>query len=372
MVEAIAPVREETATAADASVARTVVRAAGSGYIATLDGWRALAVGLVIASHALGPLTPWRDACGALGVSIFFGISGYLICNRLLAEGRDCGRINLRAFYVRRAFRILPPAFTLLTAIAGAAALGLISASVLEVTASALFFRNYVPGHWYTSHFWSLAVEEHFYLFFPALLVTAGPRRTTGIALAISVATAAWRIVDTRFGLLSSRMPAGVYAAARTDFRLDGLMLGCFAALLLHRGVVTIRRKPALLTVPVTIAVLAANTFGMVPLPEVFKATAIVALLVSSTFTPDAPIGWFLELAPVRWVGRLSYSLYLWQQVFLIKYQANRVPILDFYQRSPFALVMLFVASSISYYLIERPMIKLGHRLVHSPVPTKT
>ena len=135
---------------------------ARSAYLPTLDGWRAIAVALVVLCHLAEGQAPWRDASGDLGVSIFFGISGYLICTRLLDEDRSRGRISLRRLYLRRAFRILPPAFAYLTAITLLALLGVFHLSLLEVAAAALFFRNYVPGNWDSSHFWSLAVEEHF------------------------------------------------------------------------------------------------------------------------------------------------------------------------------------------------------------------
>jgi peptidoglycan/LPS O-acetylase OafA/YrhL len=370
MTEAIARVYQERAAGAD-SVARTASPPASSAYIPTLDGWRAVAVALVLASHAVGPISPWRDACGGLGVSIFFGISGYLICGRLLEERRRSGRIRLGAFYVRRAFRILPPALVLLTVVALAGAFHVIRVSALELGASTFFFRNYVPGHWYTSHFWSLAVEEHFYLFFPALLVFAGSRRTTWIALAISGATAVWRVVDTHFGVLTGRFP-GVYAGERTDFRLDGLLLGCFAALVLYRTALRVPRHVALVVAPACMALLAASTLHILPLPEVFKAAAIVAMLVSTAFTPDGALGRFLERAPVRWVGRLSYSLYLWQQVFFVKYPSNRIPWLGPLQSMPLSLAMVFALACLSYYVVERPMVKVGHRLARSPVPART
>ncbi len=223
---------------------------AKGAYLPTLDGWRAIAVALVLACHAVGPESSWRDASGALGVSIFFGISGYLICTRLLEERLRSGVISLRTFYIRRAFRILPPAFAYLAFVAMLGLLNIINASFRELTASAFFFRNYTPGNWYTSHFWSLAVEEHFYLFFPALLLIAGTSRTKWIALAISLATAIWRIVDTHYGFLTSHLPDGVYAAARTDFRLDGLMLGCVAAMVLHDTSIVIPRSASALGGP--------------------------------------------------------------------------------------------------------------------------
>jgi len=153
----------------------------GALYLPTLDGWRALAILAVIFHHAnlfsAGPLSDqWIFQNGYEGVDVFFAISGLLICWRLLDEESRRGRISLRNFYIRRAFRILPPAVIYLIAIAILSAIGLIHASAKELLASLLFFRNYLVqlGHfsvspWFTGHFWSLSVEEHFYLLLPGL-----------------------------------------------------------------------------------------------------------------------------------------------------------------------------------------------------------
>jgi peptidoglycan/LPS O-acetylase OafA/YrhL len=340
-----------------------------TAYLPTLDGWRAIAVALVLACHAVGPSSTWRDASGALGVSIFFGISGYLICTRLLEERLRSGRISLRKFYIRRAFRILPPAFAYLAFVAVLMLAGVIKVSYRELAASAFFFRNYTPGNWYTSHFWSLAVEEHFYFFFPALLIVVGNQRTKWVALAISVATAIWRYVDSHYGLLTTHLPEGVYSAARTDFRLDGLMLGCFAAIALHQRTPNVPRWIMTILAPASALILVANMFHIVPVPEFLKATVIVVMLVSTVLSPSARLGRILELAPIRWIGRLSYSLYLWQQMFFVKYEPNQAEAFRLLQSPPYNLAMVFLVAALSYYFLERPMIKFGLRFGKSSVP---
>lgn len=345
--------------------------ASGSGYIPTLDGWRAIAVGLVLLCHVPGPHSTWKGLAGALGVSIFFGISGYLICARLLEEERRSGKIDLATFYIRRAFRILPPAVAYLALVSVLALAGVFSLSILEVVAAACFFRNYVPGHWYTSHFWSLAVEEHFYLFYPALLIAVGRKNMKWVAIAISLATAIWRVVDTRMGILTGHMPAGVYAAARTDYRLDAIMLGCLAAILLKElkgGPQRIPRWLPLTAAPIAVVILAGNLFGLYPLNALIQAATIVVMLVSTVLTGDSPLGRVLELAPLKWVGRLSYSLYLWQQLFLIG-DGEIAPAMKWAQTFPLSLVFVFGVAALSYYQLERPMMKVGHRLGKSPVP---
>src|SRR5207248_5891757 len=107
----------------------------------------------------------------------FFAISGYLICTRLLVEEETTGSISLRSFYIRRVFRILPPAYVYLAVVAGLSAAGMIAAAWTDIASAALFYSNYIePRSWFTGHFWSLAMEEHFYLLWPPLLLLLGPK----------------------------------------------------------------------------------------------------------------------------------------------------------------------------------------------------
>ncbi len=152
-----------------ASVSRT-------GYLPTLDGWRAIAIVAVLLDHAVAysPLgqVPWLyrlSRTGPNGVSLFFAISGFLICSRLLEEQRAFGRISLQGFYIRRACRILPPAMFYLAVIGVLALCGIVVVTGAEWWSCVFFFRNYLPASWigqgwggYTVHYWSLAVEEHF------------------------------------------------------------------------------------------------------------------------------------------------------------------------------------------------------------------
>ena len=176
------------------------------GYIFTLDGWRALAIIAVLADHIVGYEFHghrWLFALtriGANGVSLFFAISGFLICSRLLEEQSAFGRISLKGFYIRRACRILPAALAYLMFITLVAFLGYIAVDRREFWATVFFWRNYLPIRWihrgwggYTVHYWSLAVEEHFYLVWPILLVATGKRKARVVALALAFLVAGWR-----------------------------------------------------------------------------------------------------------------------------------------------------------------------------------
>lgn len=158
------------------------------GRITSLDGLRALSIGMVVAGHAAVRRGPaafgwWLALLGRpeLGVDVFFVLSGYLITRLLLDEERRSGGISLREFYLRRAFRILPALhfYVLVMAIlCGAHLVGISAGSFIDAL---VFTRNYGVfggGGWWFGHFWSLAVEEQFYLAWPPLwrLQAAGVR----------------------------------------------------------------------------------------------------------------------------------------------------------------------------------------------------
>ncbi|HME06662.1 MAG TPA: acyltransferase [Bryobacteraceae bacterium] len=221
---------------ADSSTPRTTTRV--RGYLPTLDGWRALAVISVILFHdrlySYGPLnTHWFQEHGSFGVDIFFGISGLLICSRLLEEERKYGRIRISQFYIRRAFRILPPLLCYLFVIALLALAGVIAVDAKEWIASLLFCRNYsflgaVAGHdnWYTGHFWSLAVEEHFYFLLPAMLVFVPKRWRVPSLAGIAIAVEVWRA-------LRQQTRPWIYLFQHTDVRLDALLVPALCAILM-------------------------------------------------------------------------------------------------------------------------------------------
>ena len=219
---------------------------AKSGYLKTLDGWRAIAITAVLFDHAVAysPLGRYPRLAavahiGPNGVSLFFAISGFLICSRLLEEQADWGNINLTGFYIRRACRILPPAMLYLIAIGILSLFGTITVTWAEWWSSVFFFRNYLPGSaisggsgGYTIHYWSLAVEEHSYLLWPAALVFFGKRKARWFALLLAASIAVWRTWDLHHHWFDRLIP-GLLFGGRTDVRLDALLLGCLAALLL-------------------------------------------------------------------------------------------------------------------------------------------
>lgn len=350
------------------------------GYIPTLDGWRAIAILGVLIYHGTTalfyPTGPFPNyyalrviQAGAKGVDIFFAISGFLICTRLLQEQKATGRISLKGFYIRRGFRILPPYFLYLGVLALIAATGVLAVEAREWWGCILFIRNYygpVASHgWYTGHFWSLSVEEHFYLMWPLLLVVSGSRRARPVAVLLALLVPAWHLLNDSFHLL----PELGHASQRTDTRLDGLLWGCWAALLLdvptYRAWITRWLTPW--TWLAVVAALVALARYQPVLEAHWEAFLMPWLLLGTVLRPTGRVGRLLELAPVRWVGRLSYSLYIWQQIFLLgSWRVSRPFPLGPLQELPLSIVATFACAAASYYLVERPLLRVGQRLARA------
>jgi peptidoglycan/LPS O-acetylase OafA/YrhL len=353
-------------------------RSSKQGYLPTLDGWRCISIVAVLIDHgtlslpALQRYSPLR--LGPNGVSLFFAISGFLICSRLLEE-QQAGSVSLRGFYIRRGCRILPPALVYLAAAGTLGLLGLLEITSVEWWSCVLFFRNYLPigaisKGWggYTIHYWSLAVEEHFYFLWPALLAIAGRVRAMWLAGGLAAYVAVWRWWDFRHNWLGQRIP-GLMFSSRTDVRLDGLLLGCLAALILGepRSREWFKTTIASWTpwfaalIYLLVQVLVARHYY-----TILESVLLALLVASTTMAPKTLAGRFLEFPALKWVGRFSYSLYLWQELFLIP--GGRYP-LSVLQRYPWNFVATFSIAFISYRYLENPMIRLGHRLATPASP---
>jgi peptidoglycan/LPS O-acetylase OafA/YrhL len=228
---------QRAAIAADVTLPETPVLEvpAKLGAIPSLDGFRALAVLIVVASHSgFGDTIP-----GGLGVTIFFFLSGYLITTLILDERRKSGGINVQLFYARRALRLLPPLLATLALAYSLVALGLLGggASWEGLMSQVFYFANYFQIYFAdagsqpegTGILWSLAVEEHFYIVFPIVVFLvfrlAGTRRTL-LALFVSLIVVAlvWRLWLVTHGAGELR----TYYA--TDTRFDSILFGCVLA----------------------------------------------------------------------------------------------------------------------------------------------
>jgi peptidoglycan/LPS O-acetylase OafA/YrhL len=350
----------------------------------TLDGWRAIAILLVLVGHAMDDIVSVVGALGATfdpgavryigihGVLVFFGLSGFLITHRLLIEEQRHGQISLWAFYVRRTFRIMPATLFFLTAVGLLALAGLLDISVDRWLSSLLFAANYTTAEysWYLGHFWSLAVEEHFYLVWPAMFLWLGVvRRRLAWAIGMALAVAVWRAIDFKFQLTGT---SAAMFMGRTDIRVDHILWGVVVALAYADPIWRPRLHAWLANSRVTALLLLALA-GLLFVYHVdwklkFALLSIEGILVplaimSTTLNHSCRIARLLELPLLRLIGRLSFSIYLWQQLFLVWSEA-RVPALAPWQALPLNLVALAACAAISFWMIEEPAIALGRKFL--------
>lgn len=350
-----------------------------SGYIPTLDGWRAVAVLAVLVNHDRTWLsTSWIHNYGREGVDLFFALSGILICTRLLEEEQTSGRINLRNFYIRRICRIQPAALTYLACISLLMIFGVLNRAFGGVGFAASLVRNYLPLHspvddWYTAHFWSLSVEEHFYLIFPGFLIILRKYRVS-ILVSLAFVLELWQVFLKRHPSLQF----GWSPSSHTDVAVIGILLAASVALLLIRP--RIREWCQSWLHPYgTLAVAGIVWLGAVLRfrhSDSFFSFAVLCtyplIIVSTWLHAETLIGKALESAPLRFIGRISYSIYLWQMLFfctVYAIPAPHSPILLHFQMSWLRYPATLAASAVSYYVVEKPMVKLGHRLTKSVAP---
>jgi len=340
------------------------------GYRPDIEGLRGLAVVLVVAYHA----TPRRFHGGFIGVDVFFVISGYLITGLLVREIEKTGRLSLAGFYARRARRLLPSSalvflFTLL-----ACSLFLSPLQQYHLGTSGIYTALYASNFWFLHqstdyfapaiatnpflHTWSLAVEEQFYLVWPALVLLGmrGLRsRRTLFALMIAITAASLAVCvwfSTRLAPVAFFSPF----ARAWEFSIGGIAL--LLAPFEPRVPAALRAVGSWLGV---VAILAAATLlqdqvgwrGWHALLPVLGTAAI--LLGRAPRTGAARI---LELSPVQWTGRISYVWYLWHWPLLAIVQAMNEEA-TFSQR--FQQIVLCVAASlvlaaITHSLVENPI----------------
>lgn len=290
--------------------------------IKALDGWRGIAILLVVIDHIdTFSEHPHKFLAylGQHGVALFFVLSGYLITSRLIAERERTGTIDFRSFYVRRIFRLWPAAWLYLLAITLA-----YRNPAFDVLRCIGFIRNYADGSVWTLHFWSLSIEEQFYLFWPVILLW---KRARSVALILAVAIAGWRMVH--YGHLDW------VHSTQTQYRADALFVGCIAAM------TPIKPKLTWFALPI-VAVCVCCFHMLIPLVE----SVAFALLIQSRSR-------LLENPVLVWLGTISYSLYLWQEFWL-----------GTFRQSTWAAMtckagLMIASASLSYYLVERPALTL-------------
>ncbi|MEO6688519.1 MAG: acyltransferase [Dokdonella sp.] len=343
-----------------------------SGRISSLDGLRACSIALVLQGHlagthgfphALEPAKMLGDLAN-FGVNVFFIISGFLITSLLMEERRQTGAVSLRGFYWRRARRILPAAYAFLLAILLAAALGWVEVGGRDAFFAATYLVNYdVSRPWQFGHLWSLSVEEQFYLLWPFVFVFVKERHAL---LAAAVAFAAAPLVRLAMHLA---FPSGPYRDLEIFPAVaDAIAIGCAFALLrpalLQNGMyLRITATPwrwSLLALIIAVNHWRSGHTIVDVLAWPWMLIAMTMLIESSTRCSGTLAWRILNWRPLVFVGTLSYSLYLWQQPFLNRHMDTWAT------NFPVNILLACGAALLSYYLIERPFLRVRRQPVES------
>jgi peptidoglycan/LPS O-acetylase OafA/YrhL len=309
-----------------------------------------------------------------LGVTLFFFISGYLITGLLIDEYEARGAIDIKYFYVRRFMRLAPALLTMVLVISLTYFLVFGVTSIKEIFAAGFYFMNYyqimqgdmpIP----LGPLWSLAIEEHFYLVFPLVIaITWRFRDKLFVALVIvCVLVLVWRTILVAGGAPDFRTYIG------TDARIDSIVYGALLAI----GIRLKLELDWLTSRPALIAGIALLLASVVIRNPVFRETVRYSLqgiafipLFYYAVSVDSPVKSALENPIAVWIGKLSYSLYLWHFPVLVFIKTESTagnPII----LGLLVAVLSLLCAAISYYFVETPL-RLRTHSVQSPLRPET
>jgi peptidoglycan/LPS O-acetylase OafA/YrhL len=337
-------------------------------YLPGFDGLRAISIVIVILSHVFIGSAYGNTFIGSAGVDIFFVISGFLITSLLLKEKVSTGKISLRNFYLRRAFRILPVAYLFILVV-----VILNSWLNLQIKAgsffSAIFFVKNLPVNfngytWYLQHYWTLSVEEQFYLTFPFLLAFSlnGYIRVI-ICLVLAVPVIEW-LGYNKIGVFYTNH--WVHTAAFIIINLLGytvsILVGSLFSILVFKKIIVFddnrfNRWLSLILFALAILIRTNSSCLYLPYAQLLFFPVLIALVLVLNLNPNSLFSRLLHHRVLVYLGVLSYSLYIWQQLF-----DNAANWMISSGSLWLHLAVLFAVANISYYFYERPLLVFKRR----------
>jgi len=339
-----------------------------------LDGTRAISVGLVVLTHigALQNLPPriYQTLQGTTGVIIFFALSGFLITHLLIREHQRFAFISLTKFYIRRTLRIVP---LYLTVIFLTAAINQISyvAKKTAIVFALIYATNFIDKSHYSGmlgHTWSIAVEEHFYLIWPAALALwiKGNWRLAAIVLS---AFSFLSLIAANLLFHSTYLSTNFFVDRWTFVAAAPIAMGALIAIIVTTEFAEALRDA--LASRVTFAgALALICHSLIfPDPPLhlgdFLRGAGAAIVIGWLFLnqQSAVVRW-LEFAPLRYIGLISYGIYMWQGFFLAT-GPERAPG-QLWPPSPWiGIALLSVVAPLSFSFFEQPILRIKKRFEH-------
>ena len=345
-----------------------------AGHIPNLDGLRALSILTVMCSHFITNKIP-----GGLGVYVFFVISGFLIARQFFIEREKTGTLHLTNFYTRRLFRLYPVALFYTLVVLGGYWITGAEIDWRQPLSAIFYFANYLyaklmlmpepPELMPFPIFWSLSVEEHFYLLFPGLfmLLRGEARKLLTMLCVVILAILALRTV---VAMMHPELLGTRYFYYRTEFRLDSIAFGVLIAVLCATpgGRSLLQRIASPLTLALSLMLILFCLFYRDPffrdtLRYFLLGAALFGGVVSVLFSERLfAIQWLLNSRGLAYIGKLSYSLYLWH-LLMPGVVSFVLPDLPDALRILMQFILAFVVSATSFHLLEQPFMAIRKRL---------
>ena len=333
--------------------------------IPSLDGFRAISILLILFCHSRlaagfpnSPVLSDVARQAEVGVTVFFVISGFLITYLLLAEEGKNGSISLKAFYIRRAFRILPVYFlyvAFILAWRNFETIGLTKSNLTHVLTFTVNFDH--NKDWFLGHFWSLSVEEQFYLFWPATLLLFRKHLKVTLILLVTYSCVA-RVLAYKFPGVGPLVLAPFFSFS------DAIFIGAFGGILFFESPQILKHRVfgsyfaqivALGLFLLFVYCSEHGKLGIIALPfgNVIISLSILFLMIAYIFPSERVVFRILNNKAIVHIGILSYSIYIWQEFFFIG------ELKGFWRIFPYNILVIYLVSLASYYLWERPFLKM-------------
>ncbi len=340
-------------------------QSAKAEHLPSLDGLRAISISLVLLGHLSGTRGfPTLDLgigdYAHLGVVVFFVISGFLITRLMLLERIKNGRVSLKLFYERRALRLFPASYAFIACVSLLTLAGVFHLRPTDLWHAVTYTVNFLPNRGkQIGHLWSLSVEEQFYLIWPLTFVLLGSKRAGWVVFGVILFGPVARFGDWLFLRATPYHDLEMFPMVA-----DSLAMGCLLAKVsgwLETKNWYLQLFRPVYSIGVVALVLIINRYMGYTVVSVFGSSILnlgLAVLIhrSIYYSRDA-LGRVFNWRPIAFVGVLSYSLYLWQQLFLNRESSA------WSAKFPQNLVFTVAAALGSYFLLEKPLLKLRRRL---------
>jgi peptidoglycan/LPS O-acetylase OafA/YrhL/glycosyltransferase involved in cell wall biosynthesis len=334
-------------------------------YLPQLDGLRGMAVILVIVGHLLqfSKLQSIRlgEGLAQFGVMLFFVLSGFLITGILLRERLNTNRVDLRAFYQRRVLRLAPALLVFLATMSVLKMTGAVrDVPWYEFAVCLLYVRNIWGRSSSLGHLWTLSMEEQFYITWPLLVARIRPAQLLVLAIGLTLLCNVWRFVAIDRAWFDYNH--GIFYL-RPYFRFDSILIGCCLALVMSEKfdwIAGIARRVAqpVPIIAVWIAAICWLEFGedfSRPLFITVQTYLAVLILFQLLLCASPLYLGIMRHESMRYMGKISYAFYLWQQIFLV----TKTPSWGLLREFPFNLAAAFVLAAVSYRFVESPFLRL-------------